>query len=63
MNPEQGHHYFTRSKGKYPPQEYKPPVVVKQCEMNLRDEVHRMFGPQVVARYIDSKEFGKIKIE
>lgn len=63
MNPEQGNHYFTRSQGKYPPQPYRPPVIVKRCEMNLKSEEDRLFGPRVVERYIDSVVFGKIKLE
>lgn len=63
MDPQQGHHYFTRSKGRYPPQEYRPPRMVKHCEVNLKDEQDRFFGPRVVERYMDSQMFGKIKID
>lgn len=63
MDPQQGHHYFTRSKGKYPEQPYRPPKLVYQYEMNLKSEEDRFWGPRLVARYIDSVVFGKIKIE
>lgn len=63
MDPQQGHNYFTRSKGRYPVQPYRPPKIVYQCEMNLKSEEDRLFGPRVIARWIDSVVFGKIKIE
>jgi len=63
MNPEQGHNYFTRSKGKYPPQPYRPPIIVKHFEMNLKSEEDRLFGPRLVGRYFDSVLLGKFKLE
>lgn len=63
MNPEQGHNYFTRSQGRYRPEPYRPPKIVYQCEMNLKSEEDRLFGPRVVGRYIDSVVLGKIKLE
>lgn len=63
MDPQQGHNYFTRSKGKYPPKEERLPVIVKHCEMNLKSEEDKLFGPRVVERYIDSQVLGKLKLE
>ena len=63
MDPAQGHNYFTRSQGKVREQPYRPPIMVKRCEMNLKSEEDRLFGPRVVERYIDSVVFGKLKLE
>jgi len=63
MDSQQGHKYFTRSKGKYPPVVYRGPRVVHRYEMNLKSEEDRFFGPRLVERFIETDLFGKIKIE